>query len=231
MNRAGAVHQYDVAPLDDVRQLAAVRVSRCFADQDQPGVVEPAEFFLRRRDHRVDVGRAHAFTGARSRVTQRRQHDVIGGLHQREFGRRLDHSLSPDDRIAADDWRVRQLPLQTVEQEIAVGLLEADREMRDFALLQEVRDQLQRLLIFFPRADFRGHAQHLGDARPLEEGRDDDRVALGGNDRAGQPLAPPPLDAGIIIEARAGSRPAPRRCRCASSAPWPRRAAAAVRRC
>ena len=37
---------------------------------------------------------------------------------------------------------------------------------------------------------------------PFEEGRDDDRVALRRNDRRRQPLGPPPLDAGEIIEAR-----------------------------
>src|SRR5206468_11034208 len=51
-------------------------------------------------------------------------------------------------------FRSRQLLLQPVHQEEAIGLLEPDRELRDSPFLQEIGDELQRLLVFLPGADF-----------------------------------------------------------------------------
>ena len=79
--------------------------------------------------------------------------------------------------------RRRQLLLQPVEDEEAVGLLDADRRAGEPALAQEVGDQLQRLLILVPGADFGRDCQAFLDRRLLEEGRDDDRIALGRDDR------------------------------------------------
>ena len=121
--------------------------------------------------------------GALAGVAQRREHDVVGRLHQRELGRRLDHPAAADDRVGADDAHAGQLLLQAVEDEEAVGLLEPDRLAGDAALAQEVGDQLQRLLILVPGADLGRDRQAFGDRRLLEEGRDDDRVAVRRDDR------------------------------------------------
>ena len=48
----------------------------------------------------------------------------------------------------------------------------------DAALPEEIRDQLQRLLILLPGADFGRDLEALLDRRLFEEGRDDDRIAL-----------------------------------------------------
>jgi hypothetical protein len=155
-------------------------------------------------DVRVDVGRGHPDARALAGVTERRKHDVVRGLHEGELGRRFDHSLRPDDRVGADDADTGQLLFQPIHDPVAVGFLEGDRAVGDPPLVQEVGHQSQRLLILVPGADFGGHLEHLGDARPLEERGDDDRVAFGGDDRGGEALAPPPLNPGVIIEARAG---------------------------
>ncbi len=204
VDRTGAVQQHDIAAADDVRLLAAVRIGRGLADQDQPAVVCGVHALVHGGDHRVDVGRGHAFARARPGIAQRHEHDVVGGLHQGELARRLDHALGADDRIGADDRHAGQLPFQPVLEEEAVGLLECNGPCGDLPLPQEIGDELERFLILVPGADLGRDLQHFGDARPLEEGGDDDRIAFGRDDDAGQPLGPPPLDARVIIEARPG---------------------------
>ena len=93
---------------------------------------------------------------------------------------------------------------EAIAEEEAVGVLEGDGAAGDPPFAQEVGDQLQRFVIFLPGADFGGDLELFGDAGLFEEGGDNDRRAFGGDDDAGQPLAPPPLDAGVIIEAGAG---------------------------
>jgi hypothetical protein len=69
----------------------------------------------------------------------------------------------------------------------------------------EAGDQRQRILILLPGADLGGDAQALADRRLLEEGRDDDRLAVGRDEGGGQALAAAPLHAGEIIELAPGS--------------------------
>ena len=54
VDRAGAVDQHDVAALDHLRLLAAVRIGRGFADQHQPAVIgrRPAACARRRSSRR-----------------------------------------------------------------------------------------------------------------------------------------------------------------------------------
>ena len=87
-----------------------------------------------------------------------------------------------------------------------------------FPLAQKVRDKLERLLVFLPGADLGRDLEHLFDARVFEEGRHDDRLALGRDGDSGQALAPPPADAGVIVEAWPGSTNT-LRCRVHASIP------------
>src|SRR4029078_958432 len=89
------------------------------------------------------------------------------------------------------------------EDEEWVGLLEADGPRRSATLAEEVGDELQRLLVLVPGPHLGRDVEALGHRQPLEARGDDDRVALRGDDSTSQPLGPPPLDAGEIIEARA----------------------------
>ena len=133
--------------------------------------------------------------------------------------RRLDHPAAANDRVGADDragpaaacCSRSRMKKRSVSSK-PTGL------RRDAALAEEVGDELQRLLILVPGADLGRDRQALGDRRPLEEGRDDDRVAVRRDDRGGQPLRAPPLDAGEIVEARPGFDDASRRCRSRASA-------------
>ena len=84
VDRAGAVHQHDLAALHALRLVAAVRVGRSLSQQDQAAVVAAAEPLLGRGDQRVDVGRRHALARALAGVAQRGEHDVVRRLHQRE---------------------------------------------------------------------------------------------------------------------------------------------------
>ena len=143
--------------------------------------------------------------------------------------RRLDHPAAANDRIGADVAQARKLLAKPVEDEEAVGLLEADRLRCDAALAEEVGDELQRLLVLVPGADLGGDRQALGDRRALEEGRDDDRIARRRNDRGGQPLGAPPLDAGEIVEARPGLDDDRADAVLAASAASPSRSARAAR--
>ncbi len=202
VDRAGAVHQHHLAAPDELRLMTAVRIGRGLAEQDEPAVIGRAQLLVGGGDHRVDVRRRHALSRPRPGIAQGGDHDVGGRLHERELGGRLDHPQLADDGIGADDASARELLLQPVLEEEAVGLLEPHRRAGGSALAEEIGDELQRLLVLLPGADLRRDRQHLLDAGLLEEGRDDDRFALGGNDDAGQPLAAPPLDAGEIIEAR-----------------------------
>ena len=127
--------------------------------------------------------------------------DVRRRLHQRELGCRLDHPAAADDRVGADSAQRRDLLPEPIEDEIAVGLFEADWRPRDPAFAQEIGNQFQRLLIFIPGPDFGRDRQAFGDRWSLEEGSDDDRLALRGDDRRGQALRPPPLNPSEIVEA------------------------------
>ena len=66
VDRAGAVHQHDLAALDDLRLVAAVRISRGLADQHQAAVIIAAKTLLCRGDHRVDIARAPCPSRVRS---------------------------------------------------------------------------------------------------------------------------------------------------------------------
>jgi hypothetical protein len=203
VHRAGAVHQDDLAPLDDLRLVAAVRIGRRLSEQDETAVIAPAERLLRSCDKGVDLLRRHALAGVRRRVTKGSEYDVVRRLHQRQFVRRLDHPATANHRIAAHHLDGRQLLLQPIENEIAVCLLEADRLRCDSALAEEIGDELQRLLILVPCANFRRDRQRFGDRRLLEKRSDDDRLANCWNDGRRQALGPPPLHTGEIVEARA----------------------------
>jgi hypothetical protein len=72
------------------------------------------------------------------------------------------------------------------------------------AVAQRLRDQRVRALVLVPRPDVAAGRERLAHRRLLERGRDDDRFAVGGNDRRGGALGAPPADAAEILERRAG---------------------------
>ena len=94
--------------------------------------------------------------------------------------------------------------MEAVEDEISVRLLEADRRTRDAPLLEEVGDELERLLVLLPDANFGRNLEAFLDRRFFEMRRDDDRLPAGGNDNTCQTLRPPPLNTREIVEAGAG---------------------------
>ena len=65
--------------------------------------------------------------------------------------------------LALTARNARDLLPQPIEDEVAVGLFEPDRRPGGTALAQEVRNQLQWLLILIPGPDFRRDRQAFGD--------------------------------------------------------------------
>ena len=66
---------------------------------------------------------------------------VVGALHQRDLGRRLDHAAAGGDRIGADVVERRRFGLDAVHDEEAQPLLDADAAGGDAAVLEDLRDR------------------------------------------------------------------------------------------
>jgi len=105
--------------------------------------------------------------------------------------------------IGADRFQAGEPLREAIDNEITVGLFESDRLVRHPALLQKVGHELQRILVFIPRPDFRRNCERLANGWTFKEGRDDDRVALCRDHCRGEPLGAMPLNAREIIEAGA----------------------------
>ncbi len=147
--------------------------------------------------------RRHAAFDARRGMAIGGDGDVGRLLHQRQLGGRLDHPAAAHDRGAGADLDAGQGAPKPVDGEEADRLLDPDRAGRA-AVGENAGDGAQRILMLVPDADLGGDLQALADRGLLEMRRHDRRLAVARQDRGGQPLAPPPLDAGEIGHRRAG---------------------------
>ena len=185
VDRAGAVHQHDVAALHDVRLVRAVRIGRCLADEDQAAVVAPTQLLVRGGDHRVDVGGRHALAGPFAGVAQRREHDRRWppASARARLGDLIIRSARTTG-LALTMRTLRQLLLQPVEDE------DSGRSPRSrSAAAATFRSRRKSATSFSGSSSSFQVRISAGTDRlsatdgPLEEGRDDDRIAVGRDDR------------------------------------------------
>jgi hypothetical protein len=131
-----------------------------------------------------------------------RQRDVGRSLHQREFGRRLHHATAEDDRVGADLACGGCEAGEVGGDEAADGFLNADFRVGEAALLQPAGDDGERVAVLLPDAHLRGDGERLTHRGFLEEGRDDQRLTLAGQDGERRPLAATPAHAGEVDHRR-----------------------------
>ena len=129
---------------------------------------------------------------------------VVGALHQRDLGRRLDHAAAGGDRIGADVVERRRFLLDAVEDEEAERALRRRRgrsRRRGPSGSARRAGRGSRL----PATSARPAAELDQLARPrfLEAGADPGQLALRRDDRDERPLAQSPAHAGEVEHARA----------------------------
>src|SRR5438874_2756751 len=100
VDRAAGVDEDDRALVDALRLDRAVRKSARLIQQHQSELVRATEGGVRRHHQARDVGIAHARLDAAVHVAQRRDRDVVGGLHEGKLRRRLDHATGAPGGIA-----------------------------------------------------------------------------------------------------------------------------------
>jgi len=147
---APAIEQHDLTLAHLLRLARAVGIGACLAKQDQREFRVAAHGDGRPVDELADIGGRHARFDLAIHKAVGRQGDVVGDLHQRQLGGRLDHPASAHDRIGADQFGVGQRVLKAVDREVAHGFLDADLALGEPALAQPAADQRERIFIFVP---------------------------------------------------------------------------------
>ena len=142
-----------------------------------------------------------------------RQRDVVGELHEGEFGGSLDGAA------AEGDWRCAGCCERGAGVGDAVGedelgaLLDADAAGGDAGFFEGLGEELVGVLVFVPGVDlgdggggecggFGFHA--LADATFFEDGADDEGCAFGGEGPCEEALRLAPAEAGEVVERGAG---------------------------
>ena len=182
---------------------AAVRKRRVLAEPDERRSAGPAERVECRADVAAELDLRHAVAQCGQRGTKRFDGDVVGALHERDFGRRLDHPAAGRHRRGQDDLRCRRRLRDAVGDEEADALLDADLRRRHAAVLQNAEDRRAPVFIFLPDPDVLGEGRELPRPRLLETGADVGQLALLRNHEEERPLAEPPPDVGEVGHARA----------------------------
>ena len=128
--------------------------------------------------------------------------DVVGALHQRDFGWRLDHAAAGrHGRGEHEPARGRGGP-QALGDEEAHALLDPDRAGGNAAVPEDARDDGPPVLIFLPHPHIVAEPGDLAGPRLFEAGRDVREVALRGNDQQEGALARAPRDVHEVPQAR-----------------------------
>ena len=130
LDRAPGVHEHDVAVAQRLRLDASVRKGRVLAKDHQRAIGVSAECRGGLGDMRSQLMRRHPFFQGPERFANRLERDVVRPLHQRDLGRRLEHSATGSDGRGADEPRPWKLLAHAVVDEEAHPLLHADRVTR-----------------------------------------------------------------------------------------------------
>src|SRR6185503_2337951 len=125
LDAATAVHQHHVAFLQPLRRTAAVRKRRVLPKADEYPT-RRTERAKRRGTDAAKLALRHAFGHAVARCFVSLDRDVVRLLHQRKFGRRLEHATAGGDRRRIDVLQRRSSLTNSVKQEEPDTLFHAD---------------------------------------------------------------------------------------------------------
>ncbi len=164
----------------------------------------PPSFRVALVHDRADIGGGHALLDPRIGMAVGGDGDVGRLLHQRELGGRLDHPAAADDGGGAAQLDPRNRLAEAVDREEADRLLDPDRPRGKLPVAKRGGDAPERILMLDPGAHLGRDSEALANRRLLEEGGEDDRLAVDREERGGEPLASPPLHSGEVIERGAG---------------------------
>src|SRR6266487_574162 len=203
-----AIHHAAVVDLDDVaflqflRRDADVGKGGVFAEAGGNRRTLRAERAVRREDVVPEIALRHAFAKrCESRLVGRERH-VVGALHQRNLGGRLDRPASSGDRIGADVVECRRFFLDAVEDEEAKAFFNADAAGRHTAILENLGDETVGTVVLLPRPDVFAERNQLTRSRFLECWTDPRQLAFRRDHGDERPLAQAPADAREIEQAR-----------------------------
>ena len=130
-----------------------------------------AERLERGADVAAEIELRHALAERGERRLVGLDRDVVGALHQRDLGRRLDHAAAGGHRRREHELDSRRRGPQPIGDEEANALLDADFAGRDAAVLQDAGDDRAPVLVFLPHAHVVGELGDLARAHFLEPGR------------------------------------------------------------
>ena len=183
-------------------------------------------------DHRVDVGRRSCPRGSGVPRQAQRREMSRGGLHQRQFGRRLDHPLRANDRVGADDF-AQTAAAASGGPRIRSGWFPRMRSARRNAALPAGSPRRASTAPHPPaRCEFRPGPTSISLIDGLsKKGVTTIGSPLRGDDDAGQPLAAATTGCRCNNRGSGRIRRARRRCHCAASRRAPSARRASARRC
>ena len=201
MHRCTAIHQDNRALAHHLRLVRSVRIGARHPQQHQRKFARTTQ---RRRcciHQRGDVMLCHAGRDFAMNLAQGSQRDVIGALHQGQFGGRFDLAAGVHQRFACYDRAARLA--QRIDDKKPHRAIDRDRQS-DLAIGQHPGDAPHRAFIFVPWAQFGGNPQRFSHARRFECGGHNHRIGIGANHRCGHALGQIPFDPGEISQRRSG---------------------------